>query len=69
MTGLDEVSGEHGGYLPFNFGLLKMGVSVRSNVDQSRLGKVYMMLDVAVGWKLRGFCKNVGKFVKHRCNL
>ena len=52
MTGLDEVSGEHGGYLPFNFGLLKMGVSVRSNVDQSRLGKVYMMLDVAVGGKM-----------------
>ena len=43
-----------------------MGVSVRSNIDRSRLGKkVYMMLDVAVGGKLRGFCKYVRKFVKH----
>ena len=39
-----------------------MGVSVRSNIDRSRLGKkVYMMLDVAVGGKLRGFCKYVRK--------
>ena len=39
MAGLNEVGGEHGGDLLLNFGLLKMRISVGTDVDRSGLGK------------------------------
>lgn len=36
---MNEVGGEHGGDLLLNFGLLKMRISVGTDVDRSGLGK------------------------------
>lgn len=67
MAGLDEAGSDHGGDLLLNFGLLKMRVSVRLNVNGVGVGEeMYVVLDMAVRGKGSWFFENVGKLFKDR---